>query len=302
MSKWYCDRDLVRALPLRYRAYALYSRLFGAKDSRRVPGGSFLLRFIRSASSTFHSSTVARVHGIDGLVVVTDFADERVLEVIHEIRGENPEYRVMKALLTEGSTFIDVGANFGTFSLLASRLIGTKGRVIAIEPQPRLVQLIKESIGLSGATNCIVKQSAVSRESGTREFMIPVGDSGRAGFFKSFSGQRAHETTHVPVDRLARVVGQVSAPVVLKIDVEGSEMRVLDGANEFIRAHRPAIIVEINPESAAAAGTSTIEIVDRLDRLGYEFFSTTESFPANVRRDSLPLRRQFNLVAMWRST
>ena len=297
MSKWYDDRDLVRELPLRYRVYALYSRLLGAKDSRRVPGGSFLLRVIRKASSMFRASTIARVRGINGLLVVTDFADERVLDVIHEIRGENAEYIVMKALLTEGSTFVDVGANFGTFSLLASQLVGKNGRVIAIEPQLRLVQFIRESIGLSGITNCVVLQSAVSREKGTREFFIPAGDSGRAGFFKSFSGQHQHESTRVPVDTLASLVGDISGSIVVKIDVEGSEMRVLDGANEFIREHRPKIIIEINPSSAAASGVSPVEIVNRLAMLGYDSFSTAESFPAAVPRDSLPLTRQFNLVS-----
>lgn len=297
MMKWYSDRELVTELPFRYRAYALYSRLFGAKDSRRVPGGSFLLRFIRSASSMFRASTIARVHGIDGLVVVTDFADERALEVIHEIRGENPEYRVMKAWLSEGSTFIDVGANFGTFSLLASRLVGKTGWVIAIEPQPRLARYIKESIGLSGITNCTVKQSAVSAEKGTSEFLVPVNDSGRAGFFESFSGRRPHESTRVPVDTLGSLAGDLSDSIVMKIDVEGSELRVLDGATEFIRARHPAILIELNPESAAASGFSTVDIVDRLTQLGYDSFSTAESFPDALLRDSLPLSRQFNLAA-----
>ena len=249
----------------------------------------------------FRASTIGRVRGIDGLVVVTDFADERILEVIHEIRGENPEYLVMKALLTEGSTFVDVGANFGTFSLLASRLVGKKGRVIAIEPQLRLVQFIKESIGLSGVTNCLVKQSAVSRDKGEEEFLIPVEDSGRAGFFESFSGQVEHAKIRVPVDTLGSLVGEVRGNVIVKIDVEGSEMRVLDGANEFIRAHCPAIMIEINPASAAAAGVSPIEIVGRLAQVGYDSFSTVESFPAVLSRDSLPLMRQFNLVATKRN-
>jgi len=237
------------------------------------------------------------VHGIDGLVVVTDFADERILDVIHEIRGENPEYTVMKAMLSEGSTFIDVGANFGTFSLLASRLVGPKGQVIAIEPQLRLVQFIRESIGLSGITNCVVKQAAVSRETGTREFHIPAGDSGRAGFFASFSARREHESSRVPVESLTSLIGSPRGSVVLKIDVEGSEMRVLDGANEFLRINHPAIIIELNPWSAAAAKTSTREIVDRLLGLGYRTFYDVSRFPNEIQPELIPRDRQLNIVA-----
>ena len=119
--RWCEDPALVRELPARYRAYAWYSRMAGSNTSRHVPGGSFLLRTLKSLGST----TKARIRGIDGLTVVTDFADERILEVIHEIRGENPEYRVMRSLLSPGGTFVDVGANFGTFSLLASRQVRT---------------------------------------------------------------------------------------------------------------------------------------------------------------------------------
>ena len=187
--KWYRDRELVSDLPFRYRAYAAYSRLTGDSESRRVPGGSFLLRMLSKASVLARRSTVARIHGIEGLVVVTDFADERVLDVIHEIRGENPEYRVMTALLKEGATFIDVGANFGTFSLLASRLVGPSGKVMAIEPQARLASMIEESLRQSDVSNCEIHAVACGSVVGEQNLLVPRNDSGRAGFLAGFSGR-----------------------------------------------------------------------------------------------------------------
>src|SRR5690349_9738865 len=99
---WYEDENLVDELPLRYRAYAAYSRLSGSRDSRRVPGGSFLLRLLRRVSHATGLGSIVPIHGIDGLVVFADFDDERILDVIHEIRGENPEYRVMSEMLKPG--------------------------------------------------------------------------------------------------------------------------------------------------------------------------------------------------------
>ena len=297
--KWYDDPCLVEALPLRYRAYAMYSHLVGEKKSRRVPGGSFVLRMLRDASALTGTSTIAPVRGIDGLTVMTDFADERVLEVIHEIRGENPEYAVMRELLGEGDTFVDVGANFGTFSLLASRLVGKSGKVIAIEPQERLVSLLRESIAASEVRNCEVVPAACGSARGRATLMVPVDDSGRAGLFSAFSGRRRHEKVDVQVTTLDALLAGIagSGRMFMKIDVEGSELAVLEGAINIVRKFRPAMMIEINPWSAAAAGTTPKEIIARLMAVHYSSFAAAESFPAPLDPSQIPSNRQINLIA-----
>jgi FkbM family methyltransferase len=298
--KWYEDSQLVGELPLRYRAYARYSRIAGKEDSRRVTGGSFLLRAIRKLSSLAGRSTVAKVTGIDDLSVFTDFADERVLEVIHEIRGENPEFTVMRELLSEGDTFVDIGANFGTFSLLASRLVGATGRVISVEPQPRLASMIRKSLLSSHASNCEVHQIACGDRPGEATLLIPKDDSGRAGFFAAFSGRKSHASIPVTVETLDSLLVDVARPgnLLIKIDVEGSEIDVLSGAKETVAARRPAIMVELNPWSASAGGRSAREVVDWLTAAGYSRFATADTYPSPVGGPDLPLDRQLNLVAL----
>ena len=293
--KWYEDAALVGELPLRYQAYAFYSRMLGDSTSRRVPGGSFLLRAIRDASALTGASTVATIRGIDGVKVVADFADERILEVIHEIRGENPEYRVMKALLPPGGTFVDVGANFGTFSLLASRLVGENGRVIAIEPQARLAEMIRKSVQLSGATNCEVMQVACGGETSTLDLLVPSGDSGRAGFYQGFSGRGKHSMEGVNVVTLDSL--DLQSASLIKIDVEGSEIDVLDGAHETLSHFRPALLTEFNPWSATAAGRTPRDVIDRLVTLGYAKLSIADDYPKTIDPSDIPIDRQMNIVA-----
>ena len=297
--KWYDDASLVAALPLRYRAYAMYSHFIGKRNSRGVTGGSFLLRMLREASSLAGKATVAPVHGIDGLTVMADFADERVLEVIHEIRGEDPEYAVMRELIGKGDTFVDVGANFGTFSLLASRLVGESGNVIAIEPQPRLVSLIEQSVALSHAGNCHVVPRACGRAEGTQKLLVPVHDSGRAGFFSSFSGAKPHEEMDASVTTLDSVFASLEPQrnVFVKIDVEGSEMDVLDGGVESLTSMHPTIMIEINPWSAKAAGQSATILVGRLRDLGYRSFASARDFPRIIDPAEIPSDMQLNLIA-----
>jgi FkbM family methyltransferase len=298
--KWYEDPDLLAELPPQYRAYAAYSALLGSGSSRRVPGGSFMLRVLRSASVLTASSTTARIRGIDGLTVVTDFADERILEVIHEIRGENPEYGVMKALLSEGAMFVDVGANFGTFSLLGSRLVGSSGKVVAIEPQARLAAMIEESLMLSQIHNCTVERVACGSVAGERTLLVPSDDSGRAGFFAGFSGRPGHAEQRVVVTTLDALMERHRGPepALIKIDVEGSEIDVLMGAERTISWGHPSIMIEMNPWSASAAGHAPAEIIDRLMSLGYSSFATADSYPLTADPASLPLDRQTNIIAI----
>ena len=298
--KWYDDADLVAELPLRYRAYAAYSALLGTGRSRRVPGGSFMLRLLRDASALAGAPTIARIRGIDGLTVVTDFADERVLEVIHEIRGENPEYEVMKSLLSEGDTFVDVGANFGTFSLLASRIVGASGIVIAVEPQERLAAMIEESLTLSEIQHCRVERVACGSASGERTLLVPADDSGRAGFFAGFSARPGHAKQSVTVKTLDELIQRHggSPPALIKIDVEGSEIDVLDGAESTIRQFMPAILVELNRWSAEAAGRTTDDVMERLGSFGYSSFSSTEAYPRKLDPRELRGDKQVNVVAI----
>ena len=297
--KWYDDPALVRRLPLRYRLYAQYSRAVGRRDSRRVKGGSFLLRAIRGLSNVAHLATVAPVQGIDDLVVLADFSDERILDVVHEIRGENPEYAMMKQTLSAGDTFIDVGANYGTFSLLASRLVGSSGQVLAIEPQSRLVEMLSESLRLSGVDNCVVMPVACGSKCETMSLFIPHHDAGRAGFFSGFSGRARHDSldvTVMPLDDLLPSIER-SHRVLIKIDVEGSEFDVLEGARRIIAASRPAIMVELNPWSASSAGRRPRDLLDLLTGLGYRSFATSQSFPATVDVLQIDLSKQTNLLA-----
>ena len=299
MKAWHSDDALVAKLPLRYRMYAGYSRLLGSPRSRSVPGGSALLRLIRGMSRLLRLDTVTEIQATPDDRHVVDFSDDRILEVMYEIRRENPEYVVMTALLSPGDTFIDVGANYGTFAMIASRIVGDRGAVIAIEPQPRLAGFIADSARASGIHNLQVLRSGAGAEPGTASLLVPDHDTGRAGMMTAFSGRGAHAEMEVNVIRLDDLLPRIAAPsgVFIKIDVEGSELAVLAGAEELIATRRPALMIELNPWSARAAGSSVDEVVARLQSLGYSEFRLATNFSSVIEAAEIPRDRQENLVA-----
>lgn len=292
---WHSDHRLVENLPLRYRAYAAYSRAFGSAGSRRVPGGSALLRLLRRAGG----ESVVKIRATDDDTILADFSDDRILEVLHEIRRENPEFAVLSALLGEGSTFIDVGANYGTFSIIASRIAGASGHVLAIEPQPRLAAFIGESARESGIDNIDVIEAAAGAANGRATLLVPAGDTGRAGLMARFSGRGRHATVDVKVIPLDDIEPRITplSRVVIKIDVEGSEMNVLEGARTLIANTQPTLIIELNPWSADASGNTVDDLLAALEELGYAWFSLARDFPRSLRHSEIPRSTQENLIA-----
>src|SRR5437870_13231973 len=111
---WFADRHLVRQLPLLFRLYGLYSRLMFDRDSGRVLGGSLLLRLLARVIRTggLQDEVVLR---IGDRVVYLDLCDPRLPMVIHEVRDFVPDLDVLAQVLRPGDTFLDVGANHGTY-------------------------------------------------------------------------------------------------------------------------------------------------------------------------------------------
>ena len=262
-------------------------------------GGSFLLRLLRGLSKVAGLSTVVPVRTGPETILFADFADERLMEALHEVRGEEIECDMIRSILTEGDTFVDIGANFGTLSLLASRIVGRSGKVIAVEPQPRLARLIEQSLQSSGIVNCDLHEVACGSAPASATLLIPENDSGRAGFFPGFSGRWKHRTITVQVttlDTLASTI-PVGGNVCVKIDAEGSEFAILDGGRAMIAARKPALLIELNPWSARAAGRSVSELLSFLTELGYVRFATESTFPATTQLQAIPVDRQTNLLA-----
>ena len=158
-----------------------------------------------------------------------------------------------------GSVVYDIGANVGYFSLLAAVLAGEKGRVYAFEPLPRNVYFLKKHVALNRMDQIEVFEAAVSDQSG--EAFFGLGASTAMGHL-SASGEISVQ--RVRLDELVRT-GELLPPDYLKVDVEGAEFEVLQGAREILAQHRPVIFLDTHQRDAHEP---TIAL---LGELGYSF-------------------------------
>jgi FkbM family methyltransferase len=191
---------------------------------------------------------------------------------------EESKHQAFKQFLRPGATFVDVGCNKGDFTLLASRLVGPQGRVLAFEPHPENCRWIRKSIAKNEYRNITLHEMALSDANGTAQ--LHIGE--KSGFHTLLAGKPQREKGIIEVqtrrlDDLLAEVGFDRAIEAIKIDVEGADMHVLRGARETI-ARSPGIVVflDVHPH----LGVNPAEVCDFLRGLGLDLF--TEEPPFNV--------------------
>ena len=264
-SEWLGDDALVSQLP---RGYRMFARYCSAQHSDPVIGAESLLRLIIWVRRAARAESALRLD-IRGRPVFVDLSDPRFLAIPRELSAGLP--RILKTFLRPGDTFVDAGANHGSFAVTAARLVGPEGLVVAIEPQVRLADLVRRSLELSGA-RFVVHNVACSDSTGTARLYVPLSSSGSGGLHAAFSALGRHRTATVPLARLDDLLPPDRLPghVFVKLDVEGSEARCLAGARNFLASARPAILMEVNAAALKAAGSSTAALAALLGELGYD--------------------------------
>lgn len=181
-----------------------------------------------------------------------------------------PELAYLESLLSPGKTFIDVGANLGIYTLVASRIVGEAGRVLAFEPSAQSFPLLRQNIALNGLRNVLALPVALSQKTGTAQLFSAPDPSGNSfGKDPLFNG----EIEEVVTDTLDNVLRRafVREVDVIKMDVQGAEELVLRGASRLLCSMRPVIIFEVYPSGAALLKLSKNGALDILKSYGYAF-------------------------------
>lgn len=149
---------------------------------------------------------------------------------------EPEQTRLFQQHVPAGASVFDVGAHVGYYTLLSAVLVGPKGRVLAFEPNPTNHAFLCRHVALNDLGNVTVEHAAVSDRSGTATFAF-----GRGSGTGRLAAEGALEVRTIRLDDVCRDRGL--QPGFIKIDVEGAELSVLQGAVELVRAHHPVIFL-----------------------------------------------------------
>lgn len=182
---------------------------------------------------------------------------------------EPNETWIVRKLLQPNDVFVDVGANDGYFSLLASRLVGPSGQVLALEPLPATASELRSNVVLNGLTNITVIESAASDNSDDLLLTMPAGAGTGMTTLRPVYGT----SRRVRCDRLDHLLDHFRAPRLVKIDVEGAELKVLKGLEGLLlKDDAPDVLCEVTPTYLEQVGDTARELYSWMAELGYRAY------------------------------
>jgi len=189
---------------------------------------------------------------------------------------EKDQIHFVERFLRPGMIVLDIGAHHGLYTLLASKLVGRKGKVVAFEPSPRERKRLRRHLWLNFCSNTRVEPYAVGGQATQAEFFVV--ENKTEDWCNSLRPPAISGTTkaiRVDVLRLDDYLDSTALPFVdfIKLDVEGAELSVLLGAQKLLRsARRPVFMIEVEDTRSKPWGYRAREIVSVLDAAGYEWF------------------------------
>lgn len=214
------------------------------------------------------------VRWYDGLRVDITLGNDHSLCLYVSGTFEPNEFFFLGQILKPGMTMLDVGANEGLYTLFSASRVGGTGRVVAFEPSSRERRKLQHNVARNQLGNVTVVPAAVGSREGTAALQIASGVHSGHNTLGALVYDDAPSVgvERVSVERLDSVLDRLGVVRVdiVKIDVEGSEMGVLDGARETLAAHRPVLLVEANDKALRAQGASSDALLAFLrDELDY---------------------------------
>jgi FkbM family methyltransferase len=207
----------------------LYRRLVGSFENDRLWQG-LPERWVRG-----------KLHGYEMSLRIGGWSNRHTffLERFYDL----PTQLLLKDVLRDGDTFVDVGANEGMMTLLGAHLVGPGGQVVAFEPNPLPRAILKRNLARNGIPNVELHAAGLGEHPADMALFVPDINSGE-GSFTEPAGEAAGTYVECPV-----MVGDDALagrhPRMIKIDVEGFEMRVLAGLSATIAAAKPMVVVEV---------------------------------------------------------
>jgi len=195
--------------------------------------------------------------------------DDRLELSINGVYGEY-ETQIMKNHIKKGDVVIDVGANIGYFTLLYSRLVGEKGKVIAFEPEPKNFELLKKNIEINNYDNVIIEQKAVSDSNGTLNLFLADNMANHKIYQLSESYDKSIPIESVILDDYLKEHNLTDKINFIKIDVEGAEYNVFNGMKSVIaQSKNLKIFTEFMYRLIKISGSEPKDIVKILQDCGF---------------------------------
>jgi len=235
------------------------------------------LQFVQSCQEFKNLANLkkGRVITNEGFELIIDTKDLGVSKILADTNSyEINESRFFKQIIKKGMHVVDIGANIGYFTILFSKLVGSEGKITAFEPSPRSFNLLKKNIKLNSAENIDPIQKAVSNFSGKAKLYLSNHNAGDNRLFANeiLKIDKGREVIEVETVRLDDYLKDELISL-LKIDVQGGEMNLIDGALKTISNNQNLkMIIEFWPIGLSSQGIAPHIFLEKIKQLGFLIF------------------------------
>lgn len=235
----------------------------------------------------------------DNVRIITSLSDHIESQVFWQGFQEADEgvVRLLKRHLPVNGIFVDIGANVGTFTLVAARR-ALRGEVHAFEPSAHHFARLSRNVTLNRFENVVLNQKGLYDQPGEAVLFLPskageMNNSGAASLYTRGGSEVQQFSEAIALVRLDDYVRDraITNLDIIKIDIEGAEIRALEGARETIARFRPLVFMELDRDNLARAGYSADNVLDLWNSLNYDvsvILVTGETVPVRSSKELGP--------------
>lgn len=212
------------------------------------------------------------IQTLHGVKLLIDPAKDNGVELALYQTGtyEKGTIQLLGDFLKQGSIFMDIGANIGLMSTIASKIVGEKGRVYAVEANPKTIEVLRHNCAINLCDNIEILPIALASEKGSA-ILYENWNVNRGG--ASLISQGDEHGITVSKERLDDLFSPDSPVHLVKIDVEGFELEVLKGGVDWFKTQQPVFIIEVSTQRSNQEGATPESIISFVANFGnYSFY------------------------------
>lgn len=282
-----------KAMPILIGLYRRLPSRFFRKGMRRL---WTICRYVRS-----NRNVISKINGITYQMDLNELIDS---SIYYKGYFERDTTLAINKLCKSGMTVVDIGANIGYYTLLLAKLVGPMGKVIAFEPAQWAFSKLKRNLELNDFDNITLEKKALSnenRQDQVRHFYCswPLHTNSEDQIHPIHHGRAMKDIVDfATLDHYVKQKG-IKKIDLIKLDVDGHEFKVIQGAVKTLRSFKPLIVMELSSYTLEEVGDNIADLVSLLSGLGFSFYSERglSMFPSvDDMINSIPEKGGLNVV------
>lgn len=237
---------------------------------------------------------VTIIHGQKMYLNSNDFGISKELAIYHT--HEPVATSLIKKSIKKGMTIVDIGANIGYYVLAESQLIGSEGRIIAIEPNKKNVELLKLTVKENNLKNIKIIEAAIGDYDRNGKLYLSNRASNCHSLISSYDKNK-NEYQIVKVYKLDTLIKKLNIPVhLVRMDIEGYEAQAINGMSKILKKYKPILVIELHYDAIGIK--AIIKLLGVLKQNGYDvmYISDRDKDFAWIKRNKVIAKPSMELL------